>query len=80
MTYESIGSEFLRISRATSKTEDLSCTYKHLLSRMLKQNWQMRRIKLSLIEMIQQHQKVLLKITNQLSEARDASHRFLNTN
>ena len=43
--YGSIGAEFLRISRATSKTEDLSCTCKQLLSRMLKQNGHMRRIK-----------------------------------
>ena len=32
------GAEFLRISRATSKIEDLSHTCKQLLSRMLKQN------------------------------------------
>ena len=31
-----IGAEFFRISRATSKTEDLSCNRKQLLSRMLK--------------------------------------------
>ena len=43
--YRSIGAHFLRISRATSKTEDLSCTCKQLLSRMLKQNGHMRRIK-----------------------------------
>ena len=49
MFYGSIGAEFLRISRGTSKIEDLSRTCKHLLSRMLKQNRQMRRIKFSLI-------------------------------
>ena len=34
MFYESIGTKFLRISRATSKTEDLSRNCKHLLSQM----------------------------------------------
>ena len=57
----SIGVEFLRISRATSKTEDLSLTCKQLLSRLLKQNGQARRIKFSLIKMIQQHQEVFIK-------------------
>ena len=37
MFYGSIGAEFLRISRATSKIEDLSRNYKQLLNRMLKQ-------------------------------------------
>ena len=54
--YGSIGAEFLRISRATSKIEDLSHNCKRLLSWMLKQNGQMRRIKFCLIKMIQQHQ------------------------
>ena len=57
----SIGVEFLRISRATSKTEDLSLTCKQLLSRLLKQNGQARRIKFSLINMIQQHQEVFIE-------------------
>ena len=38
MFYGSIGAEFLRISRATSKIEDLSRNCQQLLSRMLKQN------------------------------------------
>ena len=38
MLYGSIGAEFLKISRATSKIESLSRTCKQLLSRMLKQN------------------------------------------
>ena len=42
--YESIGAEFLRISGATSKIEDLTRTCKQLLSQLLKQNGQMRRI------------------------------------
>ena len=41
----SVGAEFLRILRITSKIEDLSCTCKQLSSRTLKQNGQMRRIK-----------------------------------
>ena len=58
---ESIGAEFLRSSRATSKIEDLTRNCKQLLSRMLKQNGQMRRIKYSLIKMNQQHQEVFIK-------------------
>ena len=38
----STGTEFLTISRASSKTEDLSGACKQLLSRLLKQNGQMR--------------------------------------
>ena len=38
MFYGSIGAEFLRISRATSKIEDFSRTCKQLLRRLLKQN------------------------------------------
>ena len=38
MFYGSTGAAFLRISRATSKTEDLSHNCKQLLSQMLKQN------------------------------------------
>ena len=37
MFYGSIGAELLRISRATSKIEDLTRNCKQLLSRMLKQ-------------------------------------------
>ena len=65
MFYGSIGAELPRISRATSKIEDLSRTCKQLLSRMLKQNGQMRRIKLLLIKKIQRHQEVK-NITNRL--------------
>ena len=59
--YGSTGAEFLRISRATSKTEDLSRTCKQFLSRILNQNMQMSRIKFSLTKMIQQHQEVFIK-------------------
>ena len=71
MFYGSIGAEFLRISRATSKIEDLTRNYQ-LLSRMLKQNGQMRRIKFSLIKMIQQHQEVLSKYNKSVEEVMQA--------
>ena len=72
MFYGSIGAEFLRISGATSKIEDLSHTCKQLLSRMLQQNVQMRRIKLSLIKMIQGHQEVFIKYNKSTEEAMQA--------
>ena len=59
---------FSRISRATSKIEDLSCNCKQLLSRMLKQNEQMRRIKFSLIKMIQWHQEGFTKYNKSIEE------------
>ena len=68
----SIGAEFLRISRATSKTENRSRTCKQLLSRMLKQNGQMRRIKFSLIKMIQRHQKDFIKYNKSIEEVMQA--------
>ena len=66
--YGSIGAEFLRISRATSKIEDLTRNCKQLLSRMLKQNGQMRRIKFSLVKMIQQYQEVFIKYYKSIEE------------
>ena len=39
MFYGSIGAEFLRISRATSKIEDLTRNCKQLLSRSVKIKW-----------------------------------------
>ena len=72
MFYGSVGAEFLRISRATSKIEDLTRNFKQLLSRMLKQNGQMRRIKFSLIKMIQQHQEVFIKYNKSIVEVMQA--------
>ena len=72
MFYGSIGAEFLRISRATSKIEDLSCTCKQLLSWMLRQNGQMRRIKFFSIKMIQQHQEVFIKYNKSIEEVMQA--------
>ena len=72
MFYGSIGAEFLRISRATSKIEDLTRNCKQLLSRMLKQNKQMRRIKFSLIKMIQRHQDVFIQYNKSTEEVMQA--------
>ena len=71
MLYGSIAAEFFRISRATSKIEDLSHTSKQLLSRMLKQNGQMR-IKFSSIKMIQWHQEVFIKNDKSIEEVMQA--------
>ena len=51
MLYGSSEAKFLRISRATSKIEDLSRICKKLLSR----------IKFSLIKMIQRHREIFIK-------------------
>ena len=72
MLYGSIGAEFLRISRATSKFEDFSRTCKQLLSRMLKQNGQMKRIKFSLIKMTERHQEVFIKYNKSIEEMMEA--------
>ena len=72
MFYGSIGAEFLRISRATSKIEDLTHNCKQLLSQMLKQNGQMRRIEFSLIKMIQRHQEVFIKYNKLIEELMQA--------
>ena len=72
MLYGSIGAEFLRISRATSKNEDLSRNCKQLLSRMLKQNGQMRTFKFSLIKMTQRHQDVFIKYNKSIEEVMQA--------
>ena len=72
MFYGSIGAEFLRISRANSKIEELIRNCKQLLSRMFKQNGQMRRIKFSLIKMIQRHQEVFIKYNKSIEEVMQA--------
>ena len=72
MFYGSIGVEFLRISRATSKIVDLTRNCKQLLSRMLEQNGQMRRIKFSLRKMIQRHQEVFIKYNKSIEELMQA--------
>ena len=65
MFYGSIGAEFFRISSATSKIESLT---RRITSRMLKQNGQMRRIKFSLIKIIQRHQEVFIKYNKSIEE------------
>ena len=72
MFYESIGADFFRVSRATSKIEDLSRTCKHLLSRMSKQNGKMRITKFYLIKMIQRHQEVFIKSNKSIEEVMQA--------
>ena len=72
MFYGHIGVEFLRISRATNKTKDPSQTCKQLLSRMLKQNGQISRIKFSLINIIQCHQEVFIKYNKAIEEVMEA--------
>ena len=63
---------FLRISRATYKIEDLSRNCKQLLSRILKQNGQMRRIKFFLIKMIQRHEEVFTRDNKAIEEVMKA--------
>ena len=71
--YGSTRAELLRIFRATSKTRDLSCTCNQLLSRMLKQNGQMKKIKYSLIKTIQRHREVFNKYNKSIEEVRQAN-------
>ena len=68
LLYGSIRTEFFRICRATSKIEDLSRNCTQLLSRMLKQNGKMRRIKFSLIKMIQRYQEAFIKYNKSIEE------------
>ena len=72
MFYDSNQAEFFRISRPNSKIEDLCRTYKQLLSRTLKQNGQLRRIKPSLIKMIQWHRDVFPKYNKSIEEVMQA--------
>ena len=64
--YGSTGAEFLRISKATNKIEDFSCTFKQLLIQMIKKSGQMRKIKLSLRKMIQRYQEVFIKFNKSI--------------
>ena len=63
---------FLNILEATSKIEDPTRNCKQLLSRMLKQNGQMTRIKFSLIKMMQRHQEVFIKYNKLIEEVMQA--------
>ena len=55
MFYGSIGAEFLRIARATSKIEDLATSCRQLLTRMSNQGGHDQNIRFSLKKMIQRH-------------------------
>lgn len=68
MFYGSIGAEFLRISRATSKIEDLTYSCKQLLNRMSKQNGQINKMQSSLLKMIQRHHEVFEKYNKSAAE------------
>ena len=59
----SIDAEFLRISRATSKIEDLSHTCQQSL---------MKRIKFSLIKTIQRHQEIYIEFIKSTEEVMQA--------
>ena len=59
----SIDAEFLRISRATSKIEDLSHPCKQSL---------MKRIKFSLIKTIQRHQEIYIEFIKSIEEVMQA--------
>ena len=48
------------------KQKDFSCTFKQLLSQMIKQSGQMRKIKLSLRKMIQRYQEVFIKLNKSI--------------
>ena len=68
----SVGAEFFRIPRITSKIEDLSCTCKQLSSRTLKQNGQIMKIKFPLIKMIQRNQEDFIKYNTSIEETMQA--------
>ena len=68
----SIRAKCLIIFRVTSKIEDLSRTCKHLLSGMLKQNRQIKRINFFLIKVIQQHQEVFINYNKSIEEVMQA--------
>ena len=76
IVYGRIGVEFLRISRAANKI-DLSRTCKQLLRRMLGQNGQMKRIKDSLVKMIQRHQEVFLKYKKSIEEVMKTISKYI---
>ena len=72
MFYGITGAEFLRTSRVTTNIENFSRNCKQLLRRMVKQNWQIRNIKISLIKIIQRHQEDLIKYNKSIEEVMQA--------
>ena len=67
MFYGSIAAEFFKISRATSKIEDLNCYCKQLLSRIIK-TWANKENQIFLNKMIQRHQEVFVKYNKSIEE------------
>ena len=67
MFYGSIAAEFFKISRATSKIEDLTCYCKQLLSRIIK-TWAKKENQIFLNKMIQRHQEVFVKYNKSIEE------------
>ena len=61
MFYGSIGAEFLRIARATSKIEDLGSSCKQLLTRMSNQGSLQSKTRSTLTKIIQRHQDTFEK-------------------
>ena len=68
MFYGSIGAEFLRIARATSKIEDLESTCKQLLTRMSSQGGRIFKTRSTLTKMIQKHQDTFEKYEMSVKE------------
>ena len=56
MFYGSIGAEFLRITRATSKLDDLIKSSKQLLSRMSNQKGKIQHMQRVVLKMIRRHE------------------------
>ena len=61
MFYSALGAEFLRISRATSKLEDVISASNTLIRRMLKQGADMRRAKTHIRKVVVRHRKCFSK-------------------
>ena len=61
MFYGSIGAEFLRIARATSKVEDLGSSCQQLLTRMSSQGSLQSKTRSTLTKIIQRHQDTFEK-------------------
>ena len=61
MFYSSIGAEFLRMSRVTSKIEDLRISCSQLISRMTKQRGVYQRMIQVISKMINRHPMVFEK-------------------
>ena len=72
MFYGELEQSFLEFLEQPVKLNNLSRNSIQLLSRMLKQNGKLRRIKFSLIKMIQRHQEVFIKYNKSVEEVMQA--------